>query len=111
MGLGLAICKRLIEMHGGKISVCSSGVEGSGTTFSFTLPTMQAASLVGKAPIAVWIVTPRMEETRQLKQSLEEQGFKAEIVFWDDGDEWLTTVTKSSPEAIVLDIHQTPERG
>jgi signal transduction histidine kinase len=39
LGLGLAICKRLVEMHGGEIGVRSSGREGEGATFYFTLPT------------------------------------------------------------------------
>ena len=39
-GLGLAICKRLIEQHGGAISVFNNP-EGGGTTFIITLPEKQ----------------------------------------------------------------------
>lgn len=111
LGLGLAICKRLVEMHGGEIKATSSGVEGEGAVFSFTLPTMQAASLGGKATVAVWIVTTQPDNAQKLKQYLEGQGFKADILFWDKKDQWLAQVTQSPPEAIVLDVHETPERG
>jgi len=36
MGLGLLICKRIIEAHGGKIFVES--IVGEGTTFAVTIP-------------------------------------------------------------------------
>ncbi|MCX6928698.1 MAG: ATP-binding protein, partial [Verrucomicrobia bacterium] len=37
-GLGLALTKRLIELHGGRIEVESDGVEGRGSRFKFVLP-------------------------------------------------------------------------
>ena len=40
LGLGLAVCKRLVELHGGNIGVRSSGSEGAGSTFYFTLPVL-----------------------------------------------------------------------
>ncbi len=41
-GLGLALTKRLVEMHGGKIRVESEGVEGKGSTFTFSIPIPRA---------------------------------------------------------------------
>ena len=39
-GLGLTICKRIVEKHGGKIWVKSPGI-GKGTTVFFTMPLYQ----------------------------------------------------------------------
>jgi AraC-like DNA-binding protein len=44
LGLGLAICKRLVELHGGEIGVRSTGEENGGSTFYFALPTLDYLS-------------------------------------------------------------------
>jgi len=54
MGFGLAICKRLIEAHQGKITVNS--VKNKGTTFTVTLPIEPKPKIGGKK---IWINMPK----------------------------------------------------
>lgn len=44
-GIGLAICKRIVEQHGGHIWAVSEG--GKSATFSFTVPNVSAPSDIG----------------------------------------------------------------
>jgi signal transduction histidine kinase len=37
-GLGLAIARRIVQIHGGRIEAASTGVPGQGATFSVWLP-------------------------------------------------------------------------
>jgi signal transduction histidine kinase len=48
-GLGLSIVRQLVKMHKGRFWVKSSGVEGEGSTFSFTLPVYQGDESLGQS--------------------------------------------------------------
>jgi PAS domain S-box-containing protein len=49
IGLGLAIVRSLVEMHGGRIRVASTG-KGHGASFTVELPVMEAAPTIPGAP-------------------------------------------------------------
>ncbi len=62
MGFGLAICKRIVEAHGGTIAVRTAN--GAGTTFKVTLPTETENEIGGEK---VWIETPKFSLSTMTK--------------------------------------------
>jgi signal transduction histidine kinase/AraC-like DNA-binding protein len=115
LGLGLAICKRLIELHGGSIGVRSSGEEGSGSTFFFTLPIVPPpAPAFGEAlsrdANAVVVLTDRSSGNR-LRDHLRQRGFEVRVIVLEDTPNWTTALSATLPGAVILDSGLVPQQG
>jgi signal transduction histidine kinase len=67
MGLGLAICKRIVEAHNGKISVVSAF--GKGTAFTVTLPLSLTGKEEKEGGEKVWINMPESSLSTTTKAS------------------------------------------
>lgn len=115
MGLGLAISRRLVEMHGGQIGVISTGAEDAGSTFYFTLPVMvQEVSKLNEPPIqadAVALLTKETGDGAELRDYLSQRGFKVRPLTADDDGAWLNQITTSPPGALVIDYRLAVENG
>lgn len=111
LGLGLAISKRLVEMHGGNIGVFSSGEEGKGSTFYFTLPAaaVSTESLAVTSPTDVEhklvLLADDPAAGSVLKTHLERQGYTILVqMVGADTTDWILKVILERPEAVILDL-------
>jgi signal transduction histidine kinase/DNA-binding LacI/PurR family transcriptional regulator/AraC-like DNA-binding protein len=116
LGLGLAVCKRLVEMHGGNIGVRSLGKEGAGSTFYFTLPVMAhlpdldvSKTLAPEQTIV--ILTEQSGRGNNLRQYLVRQGFETEVLSLDRAAGWSSRWLISPPGAVILERGMASEQG
>jgi len=125
LGLGLAISRRLVEMHGGKIGVHSSGKEGDGATFYFLLPTMALTQQVDSPSDErrrekrrrVTILSSQTGSAANLSAYLSDRGYMVEEIpityarSSDDPEPWLNQVLLNPPGAVILDSELAKEYG
>jgi len=113
MGLGLAISRRLVEMHGGTIGVKSLGEEETGSTFYFSLPVMaNRPTNPEMRHLRLNTVLLLVESSSgQLEEHLRQKGFEVELLDVSQQPDWLAHVIAQPPGAVVLDFLPSIERG
>ena len=112
-GLGLAICKGLIEAQGGRIRAESGGL-GQGTRVTFTIPVVEADSaapgdalhrpvaLKGDERIPILVVDDDPQTLRYVRDALEEAGYCPLIT--GDHENLSHIIQTEKPQLVLLDL-------
>jgi CheY-like chemotaxis protein len=111
LGIGLALSRQLIELHGGSVHASSAGLR-SGSEFVIRLPLSppapRSALPARKTPAAlaeprrVLVVDDNIDAAQGLHLVLEMQGHTARVAY--DGAEALRVLADFWPEIVLLDI-------
>ena len=111
LGLGLALVRRIVELHGGTVEARSAGV-GHGSEFVVTLPVRKPAArpvheIRKKGPdlertLRVLCVDDNRDVANSITAMLETMGHKAQVAY--DGAAALMAAVTLRPEVVLLDI-------
>jgi PAS domain S-box-containing protein len=114
LGLGLAIARQIVEMHGGTVRAESQG-EGQGATFIVQLPAMKQTASIGSEPVQTQtgaglplegihiLLVDDEPDTREFQAFLLEQS-GAKVTAVASGLEALQALEQSIPDLLVSDI-------
>jgi two-component system CheB/CheR fusion protein len=108
LGLGLALVKGLVELHGGEISVHSQGL-GKGAEFVVRLPLDGVLDVKTPTPVdssrrirRVLIIEDQADAAQSLREALELCGHEVQVT--DNGPAGLSRAREFRPEVVLCDI-------